>query len=207
MSELAAFIFWVVITDTDSEWSDPATQSLLHPNHIELNSFILFDALMRSKMIDNYRFEDRTTIKRNELPINRRSNNVFKRLMRAVDDELYKHLESMRFQPIITILKWVRLIFLREFEVHSCLLIWDFMFKHFSVKVEIYDFRNNRVLRDELNCVQNFDIFDFVTVSLYLAHKKSLLTAETEMEVVQVLQEITKASVWEIMVSAEDLIR
>lgn len=207
MSELAAFAFWVVLRDSEREWSDPATQALLHPTHLELNTYLFFDALMRSKMREYYRFEDKGTTRRKEVPINRKSSNVFKRLLRPLDEEFHKHLEALRFQPIITCLKWVRLMYLREFEVESCLLLWDFLLKNFGLKVEIYDFRNHRPLREENGGVQHFDVFDFVTVALYFSYKKALMRADTETGVVQILQEATKASVLEIMTSAEELMR
>lgn len=207
MSELAAFVFWVVVRDSQKTWEDPATQTVLHSNHVELNTYLLFDALMRSKMREFYKFEDKATTRRKEIPINRKSAAIFKRLLRPLDEEFHKHLEANKFQPIISCLKWVRLMYLREFEVDACLLLWDFLLKNFGLKVEIFDFRNNKVLKEENGATQHFDIFDFVCVALYFKHRQAIMKQDSEIGIVQALQETVKAPVTEVMASAEDLIR
>jgi hypothetical protein len=207
MSELAAFLFWVVLRDSQRNWEDPATQTILHTNHIELNTYLLFDALMRSKMREFYKFEDKATTRRKEIPINRKSAAIFKRLLRPLDEAFHKHLEANKFQPIISCLKWVRLMYLREFEVDSCLLLWDFLLKNFGLKVEIFDFRNSKVLKEENGATQHFDIFDFVCVALYFKHRTAIMKQDSEIGIVQVLQETVKVPVTEVMALAEELTR
>lgn len=206
MSELAAFIYWVALTDAQRAWADPHTAAVLSPTHVELNAYLLFDAMMRAKMREYYRFEDKSVMKKKEIPINRKSAAVFKRLLRALDEPFYAHLDANRFQPIISCLKWIRLMFLREFEIHDCLVLWDFILKNFGLRVEIFDFRNGRVLREDHAAVQYFDIFDFVCVALYFVQRPLLMKQDNEIGIVQVLQEAAKCGPFEVMAGAEALV-
>lgn len=205
MSELAAFLLWVALTDSRTEWRDASTADILAPRNAELNAYLLFDALMRGKMRELYRFEEKGLAKKKEIPINKRSTYAFKRLLRAIDEPLYAHLDSCRFQPIISYLKWSRLLFLREFDVEQCLSVWDFLLGRFALKVEIFDFRSFRPLKEDQQ-LQFLDVIDFLCVALYVKHRDRLMAQDSEVGIVQVLQEPTKSSAWDVLLLAESLV-
>lgn len=206
MSELAGFIFYVVKTDTEREYVDSDILEILRPENVELNTYLFFDRLMKVKMREFYRFEEKTIIKKKEIPINRKSAVIFRKLLKVVDDKLYEHLESLKFQPIITCLKWIRLIFLREFDFKQNVLMWDFIIKNINFKTEIYDFKNHKVCKDENSMILHFDIFDFICVAFYEKQRENLMQENTEVGIVQVLQETLICSVFDILIIVQNLI-
>lgn len=207
MSELAGFILSVVLTDTQRSFSDPRITHILSLENLELNTFLLFDRLMKIKMKEFYRFEDKTQVKKREIPINKKSGLIFKRLVRSLDESFFVHLESLKFQPIISCLKWIRLLFLREFEITQNLFIWDFFLKQINFKTEIYDFKNNRVFKEDNSSIVYFDIFDFLCAALYFKQRDILMNQQTEIGVVQVLQENLHCPAFEILTLCENLMR
>ena len=52
---------------------------------------------------------------------------VQSRLILAIDRKLYERLTSLRIVPTIYVMKWARLMFLREFPVEDVSVIWDFL--------------------------------------------------------------------------------
>ncbi|KAL8436995.1 hypothetical protein ACSSS7_001245 [Eimeria intestinalis] len=57
-----------------------------------------------------------------------RCNRVFNSLLAKADPAVYRHLESVGVEPQIFLLRWLRLLFCREFHVEDTLLIWDALF-------------------------------------------------------------------------------
>lgn len=48
--------------------------------------------------------------------------------MREVDPELHQHLQNIEFIPELSLLKWLRVLFSREFTLHATLTCWDYIF-------------------------------------------------------------------------------
>ncbi|KAL8271142.1 hypothetical protein Esti_004910 [Eimeria stiedai] len=57
-----------------------------------------------------------------------RCNRVFSSLLAKADPVVYRHLESLGVEPQLFLLRWLRLLFCREFHVEDTLLIWDALF-------------------------------------------------------------------------------
>ncbi|PHJ24408.1 tbc1 domain family member 5 [Cystoisospora suis] len=53
---------------------------------------------------------------------------IFDTLLRKTDSVLYAHLKEIDIQPQLFLLRWLRLLFSREFHVQDTLLIWDALF-------------------------------------------------------------------------------
>jgi len=51
-------------------------------------------------------------------------------LLKQKDPELYQHLESLEIEPQIYLLRWIRLLFGREFHFEDVLNIWDSVFAY-----------------------------------------------------------------------------
>ena len=49
-------------------------------------------------------------------------------LMRQIDEELHKHLLKVEFIPELSLLKWLRVLFSREFSLQATLTVWDYIF-------------------------------------------------------------------------------
>lgn len=175
--------------------------------NLELNTYFLFDKLMKVKMKELFRFENKnSSSKRLDIPINKKSVFIFKKLLKVVDEELYSHMDYHRFQPIISCLKWTRLLFVREFEFKQCTVVWDYIFKNIEFKVEVYDFRNNKVLKEDGEVVQYFDILDFICVAIYVSLKPKLMGQESEIGIIQVLQNNQEMQSFEVLKLTENLI-
>ncbi|PFH36908.1 TBC domain-containing protein [Besnoitia besnoiti] len=57
-----------------------------------------------------------------------RCGHIFHKLLRKTDSALYEHLVEMDVQPQLFLLRWLRLLFSREFHVQDTILIWDAVF-------------------------------------------------------------------------------
>lgn len=53
---------------------------------------------------------------------------IFDTLLRKMDSVLYEHLKEIEIQPQLFLLRWLRLLFSREFHVQDTILIWDALF-------------------------------------------------------------------------------
>ena len=49
-------------------------------------------------------------------------------MMREVDPELHQHLQNLEFLPELSLLKWLRVLFSREFNLDATLTVWDYIF-------------------------------------------------------------------------------
>ena len=52
---------------------------------------------------------------------------VQNRLILAIDRKLYERLTSFRVVPTIYVMKWARLLFIRDFPIDDIFVIWDFL--------------------------------------------------------------------------------
>ena len=48
--------------------------------------------------------------------------------LKSVDIELYRHLERHHILPQVYAVRWLRLLFGREFPMQDLLCVWDFLF-------------------------------------------------------------------------------
>ena len=207
MSELCAFIFYVVFQEVHQEFEDTTISYFVNLENLELNTYFLFDKLMKVKMKEFFRFEIKNQNgKRTEIPINKKSVFIFKKLLKVLDEELFNHMNFHRFQPIISCLKWVRLLFLRDFEFQECQIVWDFILKNIEFKVEVYDFKNNRPLKEDGEVFQFFDILDFICAAIYILLKQKIMNQECEMGIIQVLQNNQEMKSFDVLKLAENLI-
>ncbi|CBZ54854.1 hypothetical protein NCLIV_052790 [Neospora caninum Liverpool] len=57
-----------------------------------------------------------------------RCSHIFHSLLRKADSTLYEHLVGVDIQPQLFLLRWLRLLFSREFHVQDTIFIWDAIF-------------------------------------------------------------------------------
>lgn len=57
-----------------------------------------------------------------------RCRRIFDRVLARTDPELYSHLKHLGVEPQLFLLRWLRLMFSREFHIEDTLLIWDAIF-------------------------------------------------------------------------------
>ncbi|KAA1471287.1 hypothetical protein DENSPDRAFT_819379 [Dentipellis sp. KUC8613] len=61
-------------------------------------------------------------------PILRSCNRIQKELLRSVDPVLWEHMHEEGIEPQIYGIRWLRLIFTREFNMHDAMILWDGLF-------------------------------------------------------------------------------
>jgi len=144
MHELLAPILWVVerdALDSSTAASDtvPGLEAILSCNYIEHDTFTLFALIMqtaksfyepatndmptRSRLAPSARQESQQ-----ESPIIQRCHRIFGDLLPKVEPELAEHLRSIEIMPQIFLMRWLRLLFGREFPFDELLDMWDLLF-------------------------------------------------------------------------------
>lgn len=128
MHELLAPILWVVHCDAieastipNSKAEDDLMLEVLDERFIEHDAFTLFCAVMQTAK-SFYEIGDSTS------PIVDRSRRIHDEYLGEVDPELANHLQVIQILPQIFLLRWIRLLFGREFSLADTLSVWDVLF-------------------------------------------------------------------------------
>ncbi|KAI8148411.1 rab-GTPase-TBC domain-containing protein [Fennellomyces sp. T-0311] len=152
MHELLAPFYWVL---TDECWpmegglsepSEPADRLIaqtLDPAYIEHDAYILFDKIMKYAK-PWYEFNERISAKVTTSSPDLHGNNIPRststtklnpvvlschrihhKYLRSTDPVLYEHLERYNIEPQLYGMRWLRLLFGREFEFYDLLKLWD----------------------------------------------------------------------------------
>lgn len=128
MHELLAPILWVVETDaidlgrgSKAMGEDATIKAIFDAEYIEHDTFALFGQVMQSAK----NFYEQTTMSGKENPMVARSQRIFGELLPKVDERLAKHLETIDIVPQVFLMRWIRLLFGREFAFDDLLTVWD----------------------------------------------------------------------------------
>ncbi|KAK3723493.1 hypothetical protein LTR37_001745 [Vermiconidia calcicola] len=131
MHELLAPILWVVERDaidlgqsSKAMGEDAIVKAIFDAEHVEHDTFALFAQVMQSAK----NFYEQTTTSGKENPMVSRSRRIFHDMLPLVDVQLAKHLEKIDVIPQIFLIRWVRLLFGREFAFDDLLTMWDVIF-------------------------------------------------------------------------------
>ncbi|ORY12496.1 rab-GTPase-TBC domain-domain-containing protein [Clohesyomyces aquaticus] len=129
MHELLAPILWVVERDAVVS-SEGVEQSqlvyTLDGEYIEHDAFTLFELVMRTAK-GFYAPADPGAASKETLML-ARSSRIFERYLPKADPGLAAHLVKLEIVPQIFLLRWIRLLFSREFSLPSTLQVWDSLF-------------------------------------------------------------------------------
>ncbi|RPA89109.1 RabGAP/TBC [Choiromyces venosus 120613-1] len=155
MHEIVAIILWVVACDAISlaTGADEKEESkeeeggklvadenvmieCLDHRFIEHDTFSLFQVVMRSaKAWYELGEEAPSSVKgrgrsenRASSPIVEKSKYIHEYLLMAVDPELAEHLKALDVLPQVFLIRWIRLLFGREFPFEELLEVWDALF-------------------------------------------------------------------------------
>ncbi|KAI9791900.1 MAG: hypothetical protein M1833_001318 [Piccolia ochrophora] len=161
MHELLAPILWVVECDAishstaDVERADQEhvlMETVLDPQCIEKDSFTLFCLVMQpAKSFYEHSDHETKTISseapaitspptiQHSSPIVERSQRIHEVWLARVDPELSSHLTRIEILPQIFLIRWIRLLFGREFPFDELLGVWDALFA-FDPGLELVDF-------------------------------------------------------------------
>ncbi|KAL9102489.1 MAG: hypothetical protein Q9163_002354 [Psora crenata] len=139
MHEVLAPILWVVSCDAinpkDCQRGGPESDDLmltsLDANYIEHDAFTLFGIIMQTVKtfyeLGNSN-EPPTTGVLHISPIVERSKRIHENYLHHADPELAEHLAAIEILPQIFLIRWVRLLFGREFPFEDVLALWDTLF-------------------------------------------------------------------------------
>ncbi|KAG9239781.1 rab-GTPase-TBC domain-containing protein [Amylocarpus encephaloides] len=144
MHEVLAPILWVVEQDAIdrhsyehslTSQSDEIMSEMLDPAYIEHDAFTLFSLIMRSaKTFYELGEPDRKTTtptnpstgsQQGASPIVERSKRIHEVYLGRLDPDLATHLTIIEILPQIFIIRWIRLLFGREFPFEELLTLWD----------------------------------------------------------------------------------
>ncbi|KAK0129604.1 hypothetical protein ONS96_000169 [Cadophora gregata f. sp. sojae] len=142
MHEVLAPILWVVEEDaidyghegpTSMAESDSLMRQTLDPAYIEHDAFTLLSLIMRTaKSFYELGEPDKrlsltgsVTPQQGASPIVERSKRIHEVYLARLDPELAKHLTDIEVLPQIFLIRWIRLLFGREFPFDDLLALWD----------------------------------------------------------------------------------
>jgi len=150
MNELVAVIYYVVRCG-EFAGQGGSGEELCGAEHSEADTFALFSALMELGVREMFAVE-KGAVRKNvtkaspigELPRTRaeapaapqnpqsallaRCGHIFDVLLRTCDAQVHRCLEQNSVPPQIFLLRWLRLLFCREFHLEDTLLLWDHLF-------------------------------------------------------------------------------
>jgi len=142
MHELLAPILWVVERDaidlgrsSKAHGEDVVIRTVFDAEHIEHDAFTLFSQVMQCAK----KFYEQTTHSGTDNPMVVRSRHIFSDLLPKADPELARHLESIEIVPQVFLMRWIRLLFGREFAFDDMLSMWDVVFAE-DTSLEIVDY-------------------------------------------------------------------
>ena len=142
MHEILAPLLWVIERDAIDPESlveipsaDKAVSQLFDCDYIAHDTYTLFGIIMQhhkqSFAISSAKpavAAGSRAFKDTESPMVMRSKNIMQVLLMHADPALSTHLESLDIVPQIFLMRWIRLLFGREFSFAQTLLLWDRLF-------------------------------------------------------------------------------
>ncbi|KAL2130852.1 hypothetical protein VTI74DRAFT_5856 [Chaetomium olivicolor] len=137
MHELLAPIVWVIAQDAVDcagiVTEDPAERliaEMLDSAFVEHDAFVLFSKVMESAYTF-YEVEDGSGSPGHQKnTIVERSKYIHEVALMKIDQELANHLRNIEVLPQIFLIRWIRLLFSREFAFEQLLSFWDTLFAH-----------------------------------------------------------------------------
>ncbi|KAK9384369.1 rab-GTPase-TBC domain-containing protein [Lipomyces mesembrius] len=165
MHELLAPIFWVISRDSlkapaEMTGSDKLMYDTLSEDYVEHDSFTLFNFIMQNAW-EWYAAEGKvkgpSENGRVTPPIVVKARKIQEHYLRNIDPELERHLRVLGVEPQLWGIRWIRLLFGREFKFSRLLNVWDCLFAADA---------------------QSLDLIDLVCVALLLRVREQLLLAD-----------------------------
>ena len=141
MHELLAPMLWVVERDavnlghsSKAMGEDAVIRAVYDADHIEHDAFALFGQVMQNAK----NFYEQTTHAAVDNPMVLRSKRIVFESLSQVDPELASHLEKLDIMPQVFLMRWIRLLFGREFPFDDLLTMWDVVFAN-DASLEVVD--------------------------------------------------------------------
>ncbi|KAK2605142.1 hypothetical protein N8I77_008005 [Diaporthe amygdali] len=135
MHELLAPLLYVVDGDAidrkniGDAIADPNMVEMLDSYFIEHDTFALFSNLMKhTKPFYEVSVDAGSSVSGEQSAIVEKSRMIHEVALMRIDPELAKHLQNIEILPQIFLIRWIRLLFGREFPFEQLLVLWDTIF-------------------------------------------------------------------------------
>ncbi|KAH8890747.1 RabGAP/TBC [Thozetella sp. PMI_491] len=145
MHELLAPIVYVVHMDAIDRSAaasvgieDPVMLDMLDFRYIEQDAYALFANIMQNAQAFYETGEGTESTANSPNTIVEKSRHIHESILTKVDQELADHLKSIEVLPQIFLIRWIRLLFGREFPFEQLLVLWDTIFA-FDPTLELID--------------------------------------------------------------------
>ncbi|KNG51047.1 tbc domain-containing protein [Stemphylium lycopersici] len=132
MHEILAPVLWVVerdamkAVDQKAGARDHILAEMMDFAYIEHDTHMLFSVIMQTAKLFYAPADTGSTTK--DTPMLSRSSRIFEHYLPKVDPELHAHLVKLDIVPQIFLLRWIRLLFGREFSLDAVFDMWDALF-------------------------------------------------------------------------------
>ncbi|KAK7547034.1 rab-GTPase-TBC domain-containing protein [Phyllosticta citricarpa] len=145
MHEVLAPILWVVERDAidprqkGAVWKGQGKDLMLelyNMRYIEHDTFTLFGLVMQNA---KEFYEPSKTDQSSDSPMLQKCRHIFEKLLPKADLELAAHLEQLQIAPQMFLMRWMRLLYGREFAFDDVLPMWDLIFA-IDPSLEIMDY-------------------------------------------------------------------
>ncbi|KAJ3231506.1 TBC1 domain, member 5 [Chytriomyces hyalinus] len=139
MHELLAPVLYAVDSDKCAPSNSKSVrEKVFDVSFVEHDTFALFERIMRTAKVwfevngeakSGMDLKHRgTEAKTDRVPIIAKCVHVQDTIIQVLDVELWQHLTDIRLEPQLYGLRWIRLLFGREFSFHELLVLWDGIF-------------------------------------------------------------------------------
>lgn len=168
-----------MVLGSDSYGVEGELGALLSRRFLEHDAYGMFDALLSGNggaviMADYFLTSTGLYSPVGQPPVLEASASLY-RLLVAVDENLYAHLVGLGVEPQFFALRWLRLLFGREFLLEDLLLIWDAIFSASNTPSGSGDDRNN--IYDGMKISPRSTLISSFAVSMLLYVGPALLAA------------------------------
>ncbi|KAF8821079.1 TBC domain-containing protein [Cardiosporidium cionae] len=96
-------------------------------------------------------------------PILRLSFHIFNEVLQHVEPQLYQHLRSLNLEPQLYLLRWIRLLFSREFHLDDSISIWD------ALLADLYDRTHQNSTLNQSRKGLNLDLVKYFPLVVYFS--------------------------------------
>jgi hypothetical protein len=123
-----------------------AIQQIFDSNYLEADLYTLFCYIMQ--ILQPYY---------QSASIQSKLNYIQNQLLQQIDPQLHSALQTAQILPTVYMMRWLRLLFIRELSINQLLYVWDYILNSSSEKIEMIDFlvvallltKRNQILQEE----------------------------------------------------------
>ncbi|CED83991.1 Ypt/Rab-specific GTPase-activating protein GYP6 [Phaffia rhodozyma] len=130
MHEICAAILLAVDLDSIERNGTNEVEHTLDRENVEHDTWSIYEAVMRSAVVW-YQWKEEPVLKSGEKPqqpIVQLCNHLHGTALRVLDPQLWTKLEELGIEPQIYGIRWIRLMFTREFSLDDAMRMWDGIF-------------------------------------------------------------------------------